>query len=75
MRNRPIKKVEIHVAKQEHIMDGKVPGFSHGLDSFGITYTIVVDKKIKNRRYPYITVNDKGYCIKRVIRMKQGGNL
>lgn len=68
-------KVVVHVASPAHIVNNRVPGFSYGLDVYHIKYTIQVDNPVLNRHYPYVTVNEKIFCIKRVIRMKQGGSL
>jgi hypothetical protein len=68
------KKVEMHLARQISQEDLKM--VTHGLNAYGIKYTVIVDKIVRpGRRYPYYTVNGSGMCIKRIIRAMQSGNL
>jgi hypothetical protein len=69
------KKVEIHVSRPEHIINGKVYGVSYGLDVYKIEYTCIVDNPPYNRKYPFISINGQVKCIKMVIKMKQKGEL
>ncbi len=63
-------KVEIHVAKEEHKKFASCYG--KPLDQAKIKYEIVVDKKTKNRKYPYYTVNDRNLCLRRTINAAKG---
>lgn len=67
------KKVAIHVKQKEHIP--MVAFLEHALRDNKIEYTVEIDGIAKNRRYPYITVNDKVICIKRVILQKREGKI
>lgn len=41
----------------------------------GIEFEIVTDRPIRNRPYPYCTINDAIICNTRVILMKRNGEL
>lgn len=41
----------------------------------GIEFDVVIDKPIRNRPYPYCTINDAVICTKRVILMNRNGEL
>jgi hypothetical protein len=64
------KKVEIHIANEEH--RSLVSFIEHPLKQNGINYTIIVDIPMKNRRYPYVTVNDRIMCMRKTINAARG---
>lgn len=75
MVNKPQRrKVIVHIRSEQDKINGS--GIFHGLKVFSIEYTIVTDvAKFANRQYPYIELDGRVICIKRLIRAKQGGNL
>jgi len=75
MVNKPQKrKVVVHIRSEQDRINGS--GTFHGLNAFGIEYTVVIDTaRFANRAYPFIEVDGRVICIKRLIRAKQGGNL
>jgi hypothetical protein len=75
MNNKPQKrKVVVHIRSEQDRINGS--GIFHGLKVFGIEHTVVIDTaKFANRTYPFIELDGRIICIKRLIRAKQGGNL
>ena len=68
------RKVVVHIRNESDKVNGS--GTFHGLNSFGIEYTVVIDTaRFANRAYPFIELDGRVICIKRLIRAKQGGNL
>lgn len=68
------RKVVVHIRSEQDRINGS--GIFHGLKVFDIEHTVVTDTvRFANRAYPYIEVDNKIICIKRLIRAKQGGNL
>lgn len=63
-------KVEIHVAKPEHIRS--VSYVEAPFKQAGIKYSVVVDKRTRNIKYPYITVNNRHLCLKRSLNAARG---
>jgi hypothetical protein len=75
MTNKPQrKKVIVHIRSEQDKVNGS--GIFHGLNSFSIEYTVVIDTiKWANRSYPYLEVDGRNMCIKRIIKAKQEGKL
>ncbi len=64
-------KVEVHVPKIEAIKYGEEVAKS--LIKYDIIATVKLDSKLKNRRYPYFTVDDRLICLRRLIKLCRGG--
>jgi len=68
------RKVVVHIRSEQDRVNGS--GIFHGLKVFNIEHTVVIDTaKFANRAYPFIELDGRVICIKRLIRAKQGGNL
>lgn len=68
------RKVVVHIRGEQDRINGS--GIFHGLKVFEIEHTVVIDiARFANRAYPYIELDGRVICIKRLIRAKQGGNL
>ena len=64
-------KVEIHVIDKSHIL--LISFLENVMKDKNIEYSIVIDTIKYHRSYPYITVNNRVTCIKRVILQKRAG--
>lgn len=75
MGNKPQRrKVVVHIRSEQDRINGS--GIFHGLKAFEIEHTVVIDvARFANRSYPYIELDGRVICIKRLIRAKQGNNL
>jgi hypothetical protein len=68
------RKVVVHIRSEQDRINNS--GIFHGLKVFNIEHTVVTDTaKFANRKYPYIELDGRIICIKRLIRAKQEGNL
>lgn len=66
-----MKKIQIHVIKYDMNIDFLQKRFQEE----DIKFDIQVDNPIRNRPYPYCTLNDNIVCTKRLILMKRNGEL
>jgi len=67
------KKIEIHIINKLHIPF--ISYLENILKDNNIEYSIVIDTRKYNRGYPYITVDNRITCIKRVILQKREGDI
>jgi hypothetical protein len=66
---RPPHVIQIHVTKAEHIPN--VGFLKNQLHQNGIEASVVVDPKFANRKYPYVTLDGKVMCVRRLIMQKR----
>lgn len=64
------QKIEIHVMDKSHItLVGYLENIFKGKK---LEYSIIVDSPRKNRHYPYVTVNSRILCMKKITRLQAG---
>jgi len=67
------KKILIHIKDNSKISFDMANNVKNFLSKNNIDATIMVDKTIYNRQYPYITLNEGIICPRKLIRMKRRG--
>ena len=65
--------VYIHIYKDEH--KDMCSFIEKPLKESGIVYEFKLDKKVQNRPYPYITVDDTLLCVKKIVTAMKKGEL